>query len=89
MLSPSGSGFSPPNEISYRGLKPARVSAALGRSYLRRGADLPQVYPLREDFRRRPGLGGQAYRCSLGTNTVLGLVTKGLLVVPADGGAEN
>jgi hypothetical protein len=29
------------------------------------------------------------YRCSLGTNTVLGLVTNGLLAVLADGGAEN
>jgi hypothetical protein len=25
-------GFSPPHEISYRGLKPSRVSAAFGRS---------------------------------------------------------
>src|SRR5580704_13515036 len=29
------------------------------------------------------------YRCSLGTNTVLGLVTNGLLAVLPDGGAEN
>jgi hypothetical protein len=29
------------------------------------------------------------YRCSLGTNTVLGLVTNGLLAVSRDGGAEN
>jgi len=29
------------------------------------------------------------YRCSLGTNTVLGLVTKGLLAVLPDGGVEN
>ena len=30
VLSPSGSGFSPPYEISYRGLKLPRVSAAFG-----------------------------------------------------------
>ena len=30
-------------DIPYRGVKPPRVSAALGRFYLRRGADLPQV----------------------------------------------
>jgi hypothetical protein len=36
-------GFNPPYDISYRGLKPPRVSAALGRCYLRSGADLPQV----------------------------------------------
>jgi hypothetical protein len=29
------------------------------------------------------------YRCSLGTNAVLGLVTNGLLAVSRDGGAEN
>ena len=29
------------------------------------------------------------YRCSLGTNTVLGLVTNGLLAVLPDGGDEN
>jgi hypothetical protein len=33
--------------------------------------------------------GVRAYRCSLGTNTVLGLVTNGLLAVLPDGGAEN
>jgi hypothetical protein len=38
----------------------------------------------------RPRLRNPAnYRCSLGTNTVLGLVTNGLLAVLADGGAEN
>jgi hypothetical protein len=42
-LSPSGSGFSPPYDISYRGVKLPRVSAALGGSELRRGTDLPQV----------------------------------------------
>ena len=36
-------GFTPPYDISYRGLKLPRVSAAIGRFYLRRGADLPQV----------------------------------------------
>jgi hypothetical protein len=36
-------GFSQPYEISYGGLKLPRVSAALGRSHLRSGADLPQV----------------------------------------------
>ena len=41
------SGFSPPPRISYRGLKLPRVSAALERSYLRRGAELPQVYTRR------------------------------------------
>jgi hypothetical protein len=34
--------FIPPNEISY-GVKLPSVSAGLGRFYLRRGADLPQV----------------------------------------------
>jgi hypothetical protein len=43
VLSPSGSGFSRRNEISYRGVKLPRVAAALGRLDLRRGADLPQV----------------------------------------------
>ena len=36
-------GFSPPYEISYRGVKPARVSAGLGRCGLWREADVPQV----------------------------------------------
>jgi hypothetical protein len=36
-------GFSPPPPISYCGVKLPRVSAPLGRFYLRRGADLPQV----------------------------------------------
>ena len=36
-------GFSQSYNISYRGLKLPRVSAALGRSELRHGADLPQV----------------------------------------------
>ena len=34
-------------------------------------------------------LGVRAYRCSLGTNAELGLVTNGLFEVPLDGGAEN
>jgi hypothetical protein len=38
-----GEGFSPPYEISYRGMKPPKVSAALGCFYLRRRTDLPQV----------------------------------------------
>jgi|HubBroStandDraft_3_1064219.scaffolds.fasta_scaffold19242_4 hypothetical protein len=38
--------------------------------------------------RRRSGA-RRNYRCSLGTNTVLGLVTNGLFAVPLDGGAEN
>jgi hypothetical protein len=37
------SGFGRPNDISYRGLKLPRISAALGRCHLRAGADLPQV----------------------------------------------
>ena len=41
------SGFSPPPGISYRGVKLPRVPAALERSYLRRGAELPQVYTRR------------------------------------------
>ena len=36
-------GFIPPYDISYRGLKLPRVSAAFGRFELRREADLPQV----------------------------------------------
>jgi hypothetical protein len=43
VLSPSGSGFSPPYEIPYCGLILPRISADLGRSELRREADLPQV----------------------------------------------
>jgi hypothetical protein len=43
VLSPSGSGFSARNEISYRVVKPPRVSAALRGSELRREVDLPQV----------------------------------------------
>jgi hypothetical protein len=39
----TGRGFSPPHEISYRGVKLARVSAALGRFELLREADVPQV----------------------------------------------
>jgi hypothetical protein len=34
-------------------------------------------------------LGVRAYRCSLGTNAELGLVTNGLFAVLLDGGAEN
>jgi hypothetical protein len=49
------------------------VSAALGRFYLRRGTDLPICC---SDFARYPA----TYRCSLGTNTVLGLVTNGVFV---------
>ena len=80
-------GFTPPSEISYRRLKLPRVSAALGRFYLRRGADLPQVDPLREGSHQASGAG--AYLCSLGTNTVLGNVTNGLFGLLFDGGAEN
>ena len=36
-------GFSRSYNISYRGVKPARVSAASRRIYLRCGAGLPQV----------------------------------------------
>jgi len=36
-------GFSPPYEISYHGMKPARLSAGLGRCGLWREADVPQV----------------------------------------------
>jgi hypothetical protein len=36
-------GFTPPYDISYRGVKLRRLSAALGRSYLRPEPDLPQV----------------------------------------------
>jgi hypothetical protein len=43
VLSPSGSGFNPPYEISYRGVKLPRISATLGPCYLRCGADLAQV----------------------------------------------
>ena len=42
-LSLAGSGFGPPSEISYRGLKLSRVPAAFGRFQLRRLTDLPQV----------------------------------------------
>jgi hypothetical protein len=84
-------GFSPPYKISYRDVKLSRVSAALGRFELRREADLPQEGSLREDFRRAARLLGVRahYRCSLGTNTVLGLVTNGLFAVPPDEGPEN
>jgi hypothetical protein len=42
-------GFTPSYETSYHGLKPPRLSAALGRSDLRQEADLPQVRRLQED----------------------------------------
>ena len=42
-------GFTRSCPISYRGLKLRRVSAALGRCYLRREADLPQVARRRAD----------------------------------------
>jgi hypothetical protein len=45
----------------------------------------PRVRILGVVLRRDPA----NYRCSLGTNTVLGLVTNGLLGVSRDGGAEN
>jgi hypothetical protein len=45
-------GFSQPYEISYRGVKLPRISAALGRCYLRHGSDLPQGGP------RPPTMGG-------------------------------
>ena len=38
-------GFTPPYDISYRGLKLPRVSAVFGRSHLRREAGSPQVDP--------------------------------------------
>jgi hypothetical protein len=40
---PVDRGFSPPYEISYRGVKPASASAASRRIYLRCGAGLPQL----------------------------------------------
>jgi hypothetical protein len=36
-------GFTPPYEISYRGVILPRIAAGLGLSYLQRGTDLPQV----------------------------------------------
>lgn len=41
------------------------------------------------DVSHRPRGSASSYLCSLGTNTVLGNVTNGLLVVLLDGGAEN
>jgi len=47
-------GFTPPYEISYRGVKLPKVSAALGCFDLRRGADLPLVgYPASEKGKHR------------------------------------
>ena len=46
VFSLSGEGFSLPYETSYRAVKPSRVSAALGRFFLRGEADLPQVDPM-------------------------------------------
>ena len=43
VLSPSGSGFAPPNEISYRAVKLLKVPAAFGRLYLRCCAGFPQM----------------------------------------------
>ena len=45
-------GFSRPSHSSYRGVKPARVSAVSWRIYLRREAALPQV-PVTSDHGRR------------------------------------
>jgi hypothetical protein len=52
-------GFTPPYEISYRGLKLPRVSAAHGRSYLRRGADLSQVGRPRSLLNKRNKIGNR------------------------------
>ena len=87
VLSPSGVGFSPPCEISYRGVKLPRVSTALGGD-LTCGAG-PICRRWTRFARGRPGFRRRAYRCSLGTNTVLGNVTNGLFVLLFDGGAEN
>jgi hypothetical protein len=43
VILPAQSGFSPPYDIPCRGLKPARVSVALGGCKLLSGADLPQA----------------------------------------------
>ena len=60
-ITPADRGFSPPYEISYRGVKLPRVSAAFGRSYLRREADLPQVDSLGPSaLISRPSLRGRA-----------------------------
>ena len=45
--------------------------------------------PLRGTLVGEQALGLRPYRCSLGTNAELGLVTNGLFEVPLDGGAEN
>jgi hypothetical protein len=81
--SPSGSGFAPPYETSYRGLKLRRISAAL-EALVSCG-----VRPICRRWTRSRGLaaGDQApglrahYRCSLGTNTVLGNWTNRLFGV--------
>jgi hypothetical protein len=57
---------------------------------LRRGTDLPQVgRPFAGTLGVEQAPGVRPYRCSLGTNAELGLVTNGLFEVPLDGGAEN
>ena len=57
VLSPSGSGFSPPQDISYRAVKLPSVSAAFGRFYLRCGAGLSQVAPILVDDETGPNEG--------------------------------
>jgi hypothetical protein len=79
VLSPSGLGFTPPYDISYRGLKLPRFLPPLG------GFSCGMGWISRRCLAGTPA----NYRCSLGTNTVLGLVTNGLFEVLADGGAEN
>src|SRR3974377_1096680 len=72
--------FSPPYGISYRGLKPPRISAALGRCYLRRGADLPQL----ACHLRTPGQ-GRCWTVALS----LGPAVAFLLCSPLPGDAMN
>jgi len=87
VLSPSGSGFTPPNEISYRGVKLPKVCAAFRRFLAAAEGEFAADGPASRG--EPPGFRRRAYRCSLGTNTVLGNVTNGLFGLLFAGGAEN
>ena len=87
VLIPSGSGLTPPNEISYRGVKLPRFSAAFGPLVGAAWARFAAGGPASRGGDQASGAG--AYLCSLGTNTVLGNVTNGLFGLLFAGGAEN
>jgi hypothetical protein len=69
-------GFTPPYDISYRGVKLSRLSAPVGRFCLRRGADLPQVGPCACVLGASRGLGWRRRRPQVDVRTAL-LLNRG------------